>query len=86
MGVLYHTALVLLMVGWVDGFAAVPITVAGRGVTAAATSRRSRAAPLGAPLALRASEGSDEVDFDAFRDLLNDSWATQTAKSDDGVR
>ena len=43
MGVLCHTALVLLMVGLVDGFAAVPIAVAGRGVTAAATSRRSRA-------------------------------------------
>jgi len=33
---------------------------------------------------LRAKD--DEVDFDAFRDLLNDSWATESAKSpDDGV-
>ena len=34
---------------------------------------------------LRAASGEEEVDLEAFRDLLNDSWATQTAKSDDGV-
>ena len=35
-------------------------------------------------MGLRAGS-EDEVDIEAFRDLLNDSWATTTAKSDDGV-
>jgi hypothetical protein len=35
---------------------------------------------------LRAGGSEEEVDFEAFRDLLNDSWATQRSKSDDGVR
>ena len=34
---------------------------------------------------IRASSEED-VDLEAFRDLLNDSWATQTASSEDGVR
>lgn len=35
---------------------------------------------------LRAGASEEEVDLEAFRDLLNDSWATQRSKSDDGVR
>jgi hypothetical protein len=35
---------------------------------------------------LRAGGSEDEVDLEAFRDLLNDSWATQRSKSNDGVR
>ncbi len=35
---------------------------------------------------LRAGGSEEEVDLEAFRDLLNDSWATQRSKSDDGVR
>jgi hypothetical protein len=35
---------------------------------------------------LKAKDGEEkEVDLEAFRALLSDSWATEKAKSDDGV-
>jgi len=74
----------------VTGFAAPLAPVRGRGCGRLGTApgrklglpnvrRRQPSMP-----ALRAAN-DDEVDFDAFRDLLNDSWETEKAKSpDDG--
>jgi len=84
-----------LVLAPVDGFApataplgagcARALTVAGgarpRALVASRPAATARCA--GGVLGLRAS--SEEVDLEAFRDLLNDSWATDRAKSDDGV-
>ena len=50
-----------------------------------AATRRNYGAASGAR-GLKAKDGEEkEVDLEAFRALLSDSWATEKAKSDDGV-
>lgn len=69
------------------GFSVAPIGGA-RTRSHAALHRRPqmlRQASRAGARGLRASSEED-VDIEAFRDLLNDSWATQTASSEDGVR